>query len=218
MDMSSSKQLLSATALRAAAAAMLFAVAPGCSSDDDDDQGAGDAIQAAIDDGELRGDQVNIQIEDELAGASDEVVVSTTVAIGGALNEAEIIHAEIALDRSSDPEILDFAEMLIRDHTANIAEAESMLVERGVGPIGSDVADDLAAEADFAADELDATSDANFDRVFLDMQLTMHGQARVIVGEFADIVPDEDMAAFWDDTRATIDGHLDVAVDLASAR
>jgi putative membrane protein len=175
-------------------------------------------VDAQIEQGEDLGADTVVQIEDELIGADEVTVICKTADIGAALNDGEILHAEIALDLSDDPEVLDFAQLLIDEHSANTETAEIILADRGMAFIPSQVSDTLAAEAELVAQDLEAAAPEDFDALYLDTQIVAHAQASVIVDEFANQAPDPELGGFWSDTGDAIEGHLDVAVELRQAR
>ncbi len=195
--------------------ALSLAALPGC-SDSNDPQSDDPEVQAAIDEGEGSGAQISGQVDDELNGASDEQVISETAAIGAALDEGEIVQAQIAVDLASSSEVRDLAQMLIDDHSANMDDAENMLAERDMAPAENPISDQLASEAEDGAQALEDRPSENFDSVFLDMQVRAHAQARVVVDHFIDLVQDDEVSTFWQDTRDTIEDHLDQVMDLAA--
>lgn len=200
------------TALRGALA-LGFALTwlPAC-----DDDGSDDAdVQEQIDQGERAGGEFADRITAELGGASVDVQIRTAAAIGAALDEAEIAHAEMALDRSDNAQVRDFAQMIVDQHTAHRQDAAARLDDRGLTARDSSISDDLVAEADEGADALDAASDQSFDLVFMDMQVRMHAQGKVIADRCSDVITDPAVSEFWDDTEDLIERHLDEAVDVA---
>ena len=92
-------------------------------------------------------------------------------------NTIDIETAELAESRTSTPEVLNFAQTMITDHTA-VNEQASALAERlGVTPEDNEVSRSLQADADNARSELEGLSEDAFDRAYIDREVTFHQPA-----------------------------------------
>src|SRR5690606_31552726 len=84
-----------------AVAALLATATAACDDYDGDDI----AVQERIDEGEALGATINQRLDAELAGMPSDDAHSAALAVGDVLHEAELLHAEVALDRATSPEV-----------------------------------------------------------------------------------------------------------------
>lgn len=196
---------------------LALALVAACSGDDDVASTNDPETQAQIQAGEDRGDVMIAQLTDDLSGATDADAIGTTASVGETLNDGIVAQAQIALDRTSDPDVRDFAETLLSDHAANTDAIQSLLADRGISAIDNSISDDIKTDADDAAQTLQDTSADVFDSVFLNQQVMVHAQARVIIDGFNDMISDDGVASFWQDTSNMIVDHLNQAIDLADS-
>lgn len=90
------------------------------------------------------------------------------------INEGEIKQAELAMQKSDDPQVLETAQMIIRDHTASneriaaIAEATDTSLEE------SPLSKGVQVQASKIQGELTDLSGPEFDRTYLQRQVELH--------------------------------------------
>ena len=89
-------------------------------------------------------------------------------------NQIDIDFAEIAKSKSTNTEILKFAETMANDHKAVIAQAASLAKKLGVTPAGNDVSKQLIADAEKTKATLRSTSKSNFNKVYIDNEVSYH--------------------------------------------
>jgi predicted outer membrane protein len=192
---------------------LLFAAAAGCSE--------GASTDAAVEEerrlGEAEGAELAAAFETEVAPAtaSDASVHAKIAALTQTLNEGELVHAELALDRSDDPAVLDFAQMLLDDHHAALYQQADLMVELGLLPEPTEVTDRVHAGAVTETQRLDSARAGDFDRSFGLVQVKMHAQALVLLDTVRGWPADDRFRALLDSMTSTVEAHLDVAVALA---
>lgn len=101
---------------------------------------------------------------------SDEEVASVAVVA----NQIDIGYAEIAKEKSKDPEVLKFAETMIRDHNAVIGQASALVKKLGVTPKDNAVSQKLSAGAEKTKKDLRAKSGKAFDKDYIDNEVAYH--------------------------------------------
>ena len=101
---------------------------------------------------------------------SDAEVAHTAVTA----NQIDIDFAEIAKSKSSNTDILKFAETMANDHNAVIAQAVALAKKLGVTPVSNDVSKQLIADAEKTKKMLRETSKKNFDKVYIDNEVSYH--------------------------------------------
>ena len=89
-------------------------------------------------------------------------------------NQIDIDFAAIAKSKSSNADILKFAETMANDHNAVIAQAVALAKKLDVTPINNDVRKKLAGDAEKTTKILRTTSKKNFDKVYIDNEVSYH--------------------------------------------
>ena len=86
----------------------------------------------------------------------------------------DIRYANIALEKSQNPEVRKFAETMIRDHTAVNEQALALLAKLGAEAQDNFLSQTLNENADKIAAELSALSGAEFDKRYAENELGYH--------------------------------------------
>lgn len=89
-------------------------------------------------------------------------------------NQIDIDFAEVAKSKSSNTEILKFAETMRNDHNAVITQAVALATKLGVIMVNNDVSKQLTADAEKTRNMLRTTSKKNFDKVYIDNEVSYH--------------------------------------------
>ena len=101
---------------------------------------------------------------------SDAEVASVAVVA----NQIDINYGEIAKKKSKNADILKFAETMISDHTAVIAQAAALVKKLGVTPQDNAVSQKLLADAEKTKKTLRSKSGKAFDKAYIDNEVTYH--------------------------------------------
>ena len=88
------------------------------------------------------------------------------------MNTAEIDLAEMAIAKTHNPKIKEFAQMVLRDHTQALDKAKELLSARQAG--GKIAKAQLTAEHKRTAERLGKLSPDEFDRAFMDTMVSNH--------------------------------------------
>jgi len=88
------------------------------------------------------------------------------------MNTAEIDLAEMAIAKTHNPKIKEFAQMVLRDHTEALNKAKELMNARGTG--GNIAKAQLSAEHKRTAERLGKLSPVEFDRAFIDTMVSNH--------------------------------------------
>ena len=89
-------------------------------------------------------------------------------------NQIDIDFAAIAKSKSSNIDILKFAETMANDHNAVIAQAVALAKKLEVTPVSNDVSKKLTADAKKTKKILRTTSNRDFDKVYIDNEVSYH--------------------------------------------
>jgi putative membrane protein len=101
---------------------------------------------------------------------SDAEVASVAVVA----NQIDINYGEIAKERSKNADILKFAETMISDHKAVIAQAAALVKKLGVTPKDNAVSKKLLADAEKTKKTLRSKSGKAFDKAYIDNEVAYH--------------------------------------------
>ena len=101
---------------------------------------------------------------------SDPEVASVAVVA----NQIDISYGEIAKERSKNADILKFAETMISDHKAVIAQAAALVKKLGVTPKDNAVSQKLLADAEKTKTMLRSKSGKAFDKAYIDNEVAYH--------------------------------------------
>ncbi len=89
-------------------------------------------------------------------------------------NKIDIDYAKIALKRSKNKDILDFARRMVEDHNAVIAQAAALVKKLGVNPKDNAVSQSLLDAADKTMSELQKTRKKAFDKAYISNEVSYH--------------------------------------------
>ena len=101
---------------------------------------------------------------------SDAEVASVAVVA----NQIDINYGEIAKKKSKNADILKFAETMISDHNAVIAQAAALVKKLGVTPKDNAVSQKLLADAEKTKKALRSKSGKAFDKAYIDNEVAYH--------------------------------------------
>jgi putative membrane protein len=101
---------------------------------------------------------------------SDAEVASVAVVA----NQIDINYGEIAREKSKNADILKFAETMISDHKAVIAQAAALVKKLGVTPKDNAVSKKLLADSEKTKKTLRAKSGTAFDKAYIDNEVAYH--------------------------------------------
>lgn len=101
---------------------------------------------------------------------NDAEVASVAVAA----NQIDIKYAELARKKSKNPEILNFAETMTKDHNAVIAQASELVKKLGVTPKDNAVSRKLNEDAEKTIKGLNGKSADAFDKAYIDNEVDYH--------------------------------------------
>lgn len=107
--------------------------------------------------------------------AQETSLTDTEVAsVAVVANQIDIDYAKLALEKSKDQEILDFAQRMIEDHEAVIAQAVALVTKLGVQPKDNAVSQSLLEGAEKTKRQLKKSSKKKFDKAYIDNEVAYH--------------------------------------------
>jgi putative membrane protein len=125
----------------------------------------------------LPGDSVSMAAPsaDSAAGTSGEVLNDAKVAdIALTADAIDSSAGKFAMEKSKTKAVRDFAQTMVRDHSAVNAKAVELAQKLGVTPEDNDVSKQLKDGADQAHDNIADLEGAAFDRAYMDREIAYH--------------------------------------------
>jgi putative membrane protein len=177
-----------------ALAALRLAVFSACHSNN-----AGAADSSAADTSKITGDTVK---NNSMPVNNDaDAVFAREATIGGM---AEIAMAKMALTKSGDNDIKNFADMMAVDHVRTTGELKNLLKTKSLP-----MPNTLDAPHRQTADSLDKLSATAFDKAYVKIMIDDHKKTLKLMQDEAQNGKDADLKAFAGRTSAIVQTHLD---------
>src|SRR5436190_23739227 len=89
-------------------------------------------------------------------------------------NKIDINMADIALKKSTNKDVKDFATMMKKDHKAVIDQAVALVTKLGVTPKDNALSKSLMTSAEKTKKDLNSKSKADFDKAYIDNEVSFH--------------------------------------------
>jgi len=133
-------------------------------------------------------------------------------------DELDIAYARIALEKSKNPEVRQFAELMIKDHTAANEAALALVKKLGVTPQDNPFSQTLAKNSEAKKAELRGLSGAAFDRAYAQNE---HGYHDVVVKTVAEqwipTIQNAEFRKFMTDANEIFKVHLQHAQHMVAS-
>jgi putative membrane protein len=197
--------------------ALAIAALPACESDDDDDDGTDTAgsntggTRAASGGSAGRGGSGGGGGKGGAggqAGASASLSDAQILDVAITANAGEVSEAEVATTRADAEDVRTFAEMMLEEHTAAATEAAMLGDDEGLTPASNPVSNNLRTKAMATLTLLEDASDDDFDRVYMESQLTAHQEVlALLTGQLIPQADNAALAAFLAEMRNKVQAH-----------
>jgi predicted outer membrane protein len=163
----------------------------------------------AFDDGTTRGQALQAQAAHDFAGCTESEAIGKAAGVVFAINNGEIAQASFVLAKTGDVRVRALATRIVTDHQASSAALLTLLHNRNLAPIETSVSNTLTGEANAGFAQLQAGELRNINFAYVQLQITMHQEASLIVGTVRDAVPASatDIRGFLSDTLTMIGDH-----------
>ena len=129
--------------------------------------------------------------------------------IGVTANQIDIDYAAIAKKKSTTPEVVQFADLMAKDHAAVIKQAVALVTKLGVTPTDNDVSKSLSAGAKTERAELSKLKGSAFDKAYLANEVAYH---EAVLGTLKNtLIPgakNAELKEFLQALVAPFEGHL----------
>lgn len=133
------------------------------------------------------------------------------------LNTLEIKDGNLGLTKACDSGVKEFAQHLVTDHTANLAEVEALAAQLGV--VVTNVvftkSEQKAIDQHKAQMDMIATlTTCDFDEMYIEEMIEAHEFAIKTVRRAQQVATDAGVKAYLDKTLPALEAHLQMAEDL----
>ena len=126
----------------------------------------------------------------------------------------EVAASKIALERAKFPDIKEFAQTMIDNHTKSTENLKAALTQSGAAD---------AVPAEFNADyknmiaSLNKATDQEYDRQYIDQQIEIHMNALTLLRDYAKDGDNPELRIFADMSAPAVDMYLDKIKDIGAA-
>ena len=150
--------------------------------------------------------------EEALPGPDTQFLAKATIS---GLDEVEL--SRIAAQKASNPEVKQFAERMVKDHTAVNDKLKQEAARHKLNPNGNYGTPPLEPDKKAATfkQDLEGLSDGKFDQTYIDHTVQDHVKAVALFQEEATNGKDTGMRNLADTTLPTLKDHLQRAQQLA---
>lgn len=134
------------------------------------------------------------------------------------VNQAEIDSAKMALKKASNPQVKEFANQMIKDHSENMKMQAEIAKKANMKTEQNDLAKKMKADAKSKMSELSkAKKGAEFDKAYMAAQVEMHQMALDQLKQMAPAAQNPDFKKHLQTTQEHVQHHLTQAQQLQSS-
>jgi putative membrane protein len=192
----------------------------GCGDDDDDVGGTAGTVGTA---GSTAGAGVGGSAGSVANGTADgngapqfQLNDLEIAAVLMAANTGEVEQGQLALERSDDDNVEDFAEQMVSEHGAANERIEAALQNRMIGAMENALSEQLTDEAMQVLRMLEETPEDEFDVAYMESQVQAHARVLDIIdSELLPQAMDPTLRAELENERASAAAHFQQAQNLA---
>lgn len=155
------------------------------------------------------------QAQTSPAGAPTDLQIAMIVVTA---NNVDIAAGKLAAEKTSNPKVKEFAELMVRDHTSVNNQAAQLGKKLNVTPEESDTSRTLKSGGDQALAKLRELSGAAFDKAYIDNEVTYH--AIVIKALDDTLIPNAknpELKALLESSRPIFVSHLKHAKEVQTS-
>lgn len=133
-------------------------------------------------------------------------------------DNVDIEAAKLAVSKTSNPKVKDFANLMIRDHTSVNKKATALAKKLKITPEESDTSRSLKSDGDKTLEKLRGMSGAEFDKAYIDNEVTYHeAVAKVVDDTLIPNAKNAELKALLESAKPIFASHLNHAKELQSS-
>ena len=130
----------------------------------------------------------------------------------------DIDAGKLAVEKTTNPKVKDFAELMVRDHTSVNSQATALAQKLNLTPEESATSRGLKADADKEATKLKGLSGAAFDKAYADNEVAYH--EKVLGALDKTLIPNAknaELKSLLESARPIFESHLNHAKEVQSS-
>lgn len=132
------------------------------------------------------------------------------------IDQNEIAAAEVARKKSLSTNVLDYADMMNTEHSANMQQANKLVSSMGLTIPGSKEAAALKQKGSDELSKLNSLEGAEFESAYIDAMIKGHTEVLDMIDtKLLRDASDESLKAFLTETRSQVSNHLEAARKIA---
>jgi putative membrane protein len=130
----------------------------------------------------------------------------------------DIRYAHLALAKSKNPVVIEFAETMVQDHTGINTQALALLEKLNAQPQDNFLSQQLNQQADQLVEEMSALSGDEFDKKYAANELAYHQAVNALVGgTFVPNIENPEMKALFEQALVIFQAHEQKAQKMVDA-
>jgi len=130
------------------------------------------------------------------------------------VNTLEIQQGTLARDRATNPQVKEFARMMVTDHTKLNQQGARVAFRLDITTKPGDRAEDMNEDAKDATSDLTDATGSDFDKKYMDMQVEEHQKTLDMLNNAKGATTEQDLLTVIDGTIPVVQRHLDRAKQL----
>jgi putative membrane protein len=143
------------------------------------DTGATTSNDTSSMNGSMNGTQNNMQPNNDMMQQQPQPMASQLTdpqiaAITDAANKGEIEQAKLAVRKAKDPQVKQYAQMMIDQHGAEQKKEQQLATTLSLQPETTQMSTQLQTDSQSAISSLSSQSGADFDKAYIDLQVKEH--------------------------------------------
>lgn len=127
-------------------------------------------------------------------------------------NTVDVDYGKLAVEKTTNPEVKKFAEMMVRDHSAVNEKIHALAKKLNATPMTSDASKSLETNGEKKLAELKALDSAGFDKAYIDNEVSYHSTVIEVLD--TTLIPNaknEELKSLLESARPIFVSHLDHA-------
>lgn len=139
------------------------------------------------------------------------------VQILATVDNGEIAQAQVALTKTSTPQVRDFANMMISQHTTSKQRASDLATQTKIVPSPSAQANQLQTKGAKMLETLNAADPSDFDKMYIQSQIDQHKEVLEMLND--KLIPaakDPTLKQQLTETQNMVQHHIDQAEKISS--
>lgn len=142
---------------------------------------------------------------------ADKLSDAQILGVTNVANTGEIEQSQVAQARTRSDKVKNFADMMIKDHTAAKNKGLTLAKDLGLTPETSSKGAKVQQDGAEALKTLNDAAASDFDKTFLKTEIDLHQKTVKLLDQLISDASSPQIKSFLTDMRATVEHHLSMA-------